>query len=240
DIDRGDTQAALTKLDEALAITRAIRHPDDEAEILYMRARALRKQGKPDEAVESIGGALDIVERLRNALQRSELGTTYLARVRGYFDLAVDLLQQRGDAAAAFRMSERGHARALLEGLAESAAKIEKGVDPTLLVQERRVRDALDAKETYRARVALAEGERSPHAIALGTDVERLLDEWETMQTTLRTSSPQYWALQSPRPVDAAYVQRTLLDADTALVEYHLGRERSYVWVVDRESVGVR
>jgi CHAT domain-containing protein/tetratricopeptide (TPR) repeat protein len=240
DIERGDTQAALTKLDEALAITRAIRDPDDESEILYMRARALQKQGKPDEAVESIGAALDIVETLRNALQRSELRTTYLARVRGYFDLAVDLLQQRGDAAAAFRMSERGHARALLEGLAESAAKIEKGVDPALLTHERRLRDELDAKENYRARVALAEGDHSRHAIALGTEVERLLDEWETLQATLRESSPQYWALQSPEPVDAAHVQRTLLDAGTALVEYHLGRDRSYVWVIDRDSVGVR
>src|SRR5262249_46628452 len=52
----------------------------------------------------------------------------------------------------------------------------------------------------------------------------------------LRVQSPQYASLVQPAPLDAKGVQQ-LLDSRTTLIEYALGVDRSYVWVVTRDQV---
>jgi CHAT domain-containing protein len=239
EIDRGDVDSALPKVDEALRLSRLIASPASEQKALYVRALALQKQNRLDEAVASIAAATDSVETMRGAIQRTELRTSYLATVRRYFDLHIDLLQQQGATGAAFEMSERARARTLLDGLAESASKIQKGADPQLLARQRAVQAELNAKEIYRAQVALKGGERSARAIGVSRDIERLLEQWNEVRSKLRGSSPAYSALQAPEPIDLERVQKRLLDADSALVEYHLGAARSYAWVVDRSSITV-
>ncbi len=239
ELERDRVDAALTKVDEAVRLSRQIGSPAAEQQALYVRARALQKQNRLDEALASIAAVTTSVETARNAIQRSELRTSYVATVRGYFDLQIDLLQQQGESAAAFETSERARARTLLDGLAESAAKIRKGVDPELLARQRTVQAQLNAKENYRVQVALRDGETSPRATALGRDIERLLDEFNGIRAKIRSTSPAYAQLQTPEPTTLARVQSTLLDAGSVLVEYHLGTPRSYAWVVDRTSITV-
>ncbi|MBZ5556043.1 MAG: CHAT domain-containing protein [Acidobacteriia bacterium] len=239
DVDRGDAASALPKADEALRLARLIASPSAEQKALYVRALALQKSDRLDEAIGSIAAAVESVETMRGAIQRNDLRTSYLSTVRGYFDLYIDLLRRKGSAAASFEMSERARARTLLDGLAESASQIRKGVDPRLLARQRAVQAELNAKEAYRAQIALKDGEESPRALAAGRDVKRLLDEWSDARAKIRAASPAYAALQTPEPVSAGRVQKTLLDADSALIEYHLGSAHSYAWVIDRQSISV-
>jgi CHAT domain-containing protein/Tfp pilus assembly protein PilF len=240
DIDRADYDAALKKLDAAIALAREIVSPYTETRGQYFRAVALQRQGKLPEALEVIQSVIGSVETMRGSIARSDLRTSYLAAVRSYYDLYIDLLHQRGDAAAAFEVSERARARALLEGLAESAAKIEKGVDPQLLAKERSVQRELNAKETYRAQVVSKDGADSAPAKAVAADVEQLLAKWTAIRAQIRSSSPAYAALQQPQPISVKQLQESLLDASSTLVAYHLGASRSYAWVIDRDSVTVQ
>ena len=123
EVERSDADAALPRVDEALRLARLVANPGAEQAALYVRALALRQQGRVDEAIDSIAAATRGVEAMRGAMRRSELQTSYLARVRRYFDLQIDLLQQKGDLAAAFETAERSRARTLLDGLAESASR---------------------------------------------------------------------------------------------------------------------
>jgi CHAT domain-containing protein len=239
DVDRDHPDAALLKADQALQLARQIANPIVEQKALYVRALALQKQHRLGEAIASIAEVTNGVETARSVIQRSELRTSYLATVHRYFDLHIDLLQQQGASAAAFEMSERARARSLLDGLAESRAKIQKGVDPELLARQRTVQAQLNAKENYRAQVALRDGPASARATALGRDIARLLEEWNGLRARIRSSSPAYSQLQAPEPTTLEQVQKTLLDAGSALVEYHLGSARSYAWVVDRTSITV-
>lgn len=240
DVDRGDTATAQVKLTDAIALSRAIANPYTEIKAHYLRAVAFQKDHQLDEAIGSIKLVVDRVEAMRGSIGRSDLRTSYLAAVRSYYDLYVDLLQQRGDAAAAFEVSERARARGLLEGLAESAAKIDKGVDKTLLARQRAIQRDLNAKEAYRAEVALRDGEQSQAARAVGLEVEKLLEQWTSIRAQIRTASPAYAALQQPQPITVKTLQASLLDANTALVAYHLGAQHSYAWVIDRDSVTVQ
>jgi CHAT domain-containing protein len=240
DVDRDQPAAALLKADQALHLAREIASPATEQNASFVRALALRRQHRLDEAVAAIAEVTSDVEAARRSMQRSELRTSYLAAVRRYFDLYIDLLQENGQPAAAFEISERARARTLLDGLAASAAKVRKGVDPALLARQRAVQDQLNAKENYRAQVALRDGGISGRATTLSRDVGRLLEEWNEIRAKIRRSSPAYAQLQAPEPTTVERVQRTLLDAASVLVEYHLGATASYVWVIDRTSIDVR
>jgi CHAT domain-containing protein len=239
DVDRGRIDDGLAKADEALALGRLIADPEAEQRALYIRARALQKKGRIDDAIGSIAQVVRGVETMRGALKRTELRTSYLTTVRSYFDLYIDLLQQNGSTAAAFETSERARARTLLDGLAESASKIQKGVDRRLLARQRAVQAELNAKEIYRAQIALREGEKSASALAVARDIDRLLEQWQDIRAKIRGASPSYWELQTPEPVTVALVQTALLDDDSALVEYHVGADRGYAWVIDRRSITV-
>lgn len=180
-----------------------------------------------------------IVEQTRSAIVRSELRTSYLATVRRYFGLYIELLLENGSTETAFEVSERSRARTLLEALAESGSKIRKGIDPELLRRLREVQAELNAKEAWRAQLALKEGEKSARVVAVSDRIERLLDELKEIETRIRVTSPAWAALRAPEPVRARDVQLELLDAESALIEYHLGAAASYAWVVDRKAITV-
>jgi len=237
DVERGNAGAALERVDEALRLARTVANPGAEHKALYVRAHALQRAGRLDDAIGAIATAIEGVETTRTLMRRSELRTSYLTTVRRYFDLAIDVLNQKGEVAAAFEMSERARARTLLEGLAASAAKIEKGVDPALTKELRAVQSALNAKETYRTQLALA-GSKSPRAATVDREIAELIERWNGLRAKIRAASPAYSALQMPEPTTVARVQASLVD-ESALVEYHLGATRSYVWVVDRNSITV-
>jgi CHAT domain-containing protein len=235
----GETASALEKLDRALALYRLLTDRVGEAQAEYVRALALQKDGRTVEAADAASAATALVESTRGSIVNTDFRVSYFSKERSYFDLQVDLLQQHGSTAAAFEASERARARSLLDGLAGSAARIEKGVEPALLTRQRQVRTALTAKEHYRAQIVGADGENGPRVAAADREIARLIDESDSVDGEIRAKSPEYWALKAPAPIRLADVQQTLLDPWTSLVEYHLGAAHSYVWVISRASIAV-
>ena len=241
DVEKGELDSALEKLEEALRLSREASDRRGEARVLAIRARALRGAGELDEAIASIAEAVVLVEAERGTIARSDLRSSYLAVVRRYYDLYIELLLQAGDeesaSSAAFRVSERARSRALLEGLAESAARIRKGIDPALAERERTVQAEINAREAYRAR--LAGNGKAAEAEAAKREINDLIESWRMIQAEIRRASPAYAALKMPEPATAESVRSALLDPDTALVEYYLGEENGYAWVITSESISV-
>ena len=55
-------------------------------------------------------------------------------------------------------------------------------------------------------------------------------------QAAIRKASPRYVALTQAQPLKLTEIQAQL-DADTLLLEYALGEERSYLWAITRDSL---
>ncbi|MGH9458824.1 MAG: CHAT domain-containing protein [Thermoanaerobaculia bacterium] len=240
DLAAGDADAALEKVGRALDLNRETVNRRGEARSHFVHARALRQKGNLGEAIAAIEKAIAIVEHLREGIARRDFQSSYLSTIRAYYDLYIELLLEEdpGTGAAAFEVSERARARSLLESLAESAAKIRKGIDPELRARERAVQAELNAREAYRARLR-ARGGTAAEIEALTRDVERLIDAWRGIQAEIRKRSPAYAALKMPEPVSVETVQASLVGPGTALVEYHLGVDWGAAWVIDGESATV-
>jgi CHAT domain-containing protein/tetratricopeptide (TPR) repeat protein len=140
--------------------------------------------------------------------------------------------------AEGFRIAEAGRARSLLDVLADGHAEILAGVPPEL---SKRRSENLANQQLIAAQlmgVSLA-GETSKQAAELEAELERLAVEFEGLESQIKSSSPRYAALVHTRSLTLAEVQRQVLDDETALLEYSLGDENSYLWVVTRQGVSL-
>jgi len=57
------------------------------------------------------------------------------------------------------------------------------------------------------------------------------------VEARIRANSPHYMALVQPVPLTAKEIHSQIRDTDTLLLEYSLGQERSYLWVVSRLAI---
>ena len=172
-----------------------------------------------------------------------DLRASYLATVRDVYELYIDVLMLRhktnltaGFDSQAFAVSERAHARSLLDSLQEANTDIREGVEPGLLAKERSLSQALNEKAALevqaRARKDMAAAEN------LRREIHALTSDYMSIRDQIRASSPKYAALTIPQPLALSEVQR-LLDDQSVFVEYALGDERSYVWVVSNTGLAV-
>jgi CHAT domain-containing protein len=239
----GEGPKALEYLNNALSLSRSIKSRTIEATTLYHLAYVKRSLGRLDEARSLIEAALGITESQRAKVASQNLRASYLASKRDFYEFYIDILMRlhqrlplKGYGAAALEASEKARARSLLELLAESRADIRQGVDPLLLTRERQLQRSLNAKEQYRMRL-LGGGPNEKQLATVEKELAGVLGEYQQLQAQIRQSSPRYAALTQPQPLSVAEIQQQLLDDNTLLIEYALGAERSYMWVVTKNDL---
>jgi len=239
----GERGKALELYHQALLLRRAVSDRGGEVVTLYNIARAQRDLGNLAEARAQIEAALGIVESLRSKVGSQGLRTSYLASVQNYYELGTNILMRmhherpsEGFAAAALQTSERARARTLLEQLAEARADIRQGAPAALIERERSLQRVLDAKAMAQTR--LLGGKHSPEqAAVMAKEINALTTEYEQVQAQIQQTSPRYAALTQPAPLNLEEIQSATLDADTLLLQYALGDEKSYLWAVTPTSI---
>ena len=240
----GEEQKALEYYSQSLPLSRAVGDRTQEALSLYNIASAKSAQGNLTEALTDIETALKIIESLRTKIASPELRTSYFATVQNYYQLYINLLMElhktqpkSGYDIKAFEASERSRGRSLLELLQEANADIRQGVAPELLQRERSLQQQLDALEKQRIELL----NRPNHTPAQEAELEKqrqtLIAQYQDIQTQIRTTSPRYAALTQPQPLTLAQIQQQILDDQTILLQYSLGKDRSYLWAVTKTSI---
>jgi CHAT domain-containing protein/predicted negative regulator of RcsB-dependent stress response len=239
----GEWQQALDKFNEALLIERAVGNRRSESATLLKIARVEQKRGNLAQARQTIEQAIGIIESMRTKIDSQELRASYFASQQEFYGSYLGLLMQMhrqnpnaGFDAEALAVSERARARSLLELLTESRADIRQGVDLALLERERSLQQRLRAKATAQTSL-LNHNHTTAQAEALAEEIAAITDEYDEVEARIRKSSPRYAALTQPRPLNLSEIQRQVLDSETLLLEYYLGDEASYLFVVSQTSI---
>lgn len=241
----GDASRARDAFDEALRLRRAIGASTLEGETLARRAEASRRLGHLQAAATDLEAAVAIVERTRGSVFERELRTSYSGAIDRYYRAYIAVLMDLHSAspaagfdAAAFQIADRAKARGLIERLRESSVTATNRVDPALLARERQLRGLLD----YWAWQAWDQADEPATAaaqVAARSRLDTLSAEHGHVEAEILRAEPAYAAMWQPKQLTLTDVQRELLSADTALLTYALGPDRSYVWAVTTDGLTV-
>jgi CHAT domain-containing protein len=239
----GRLEEAGAALEGALGRREEIAMPLVRGAVHSLYAQLERRRGNRRPALHHVLQALEMRESVRSSIASPALRASFLARWRDDYDLAVDLLMGldaeepgRGYAERAFEISEASHARTLTELLTEARIEVRRGIAPDLLARERRVAARLSlVQQELTARLS-GDSPGAEEIARVRRAWEDLKREREAIEVEIRRQHPRYAAIRYPRPPAARDV-RAALPPRTALVEFSLGAERSYLFVLTREGL---
>jgi CHAT domain-containing protein/tetratricopeptide (TPR) repeat protein len=230
-------EQALANYQESLTILQSVGDRNYSAQAMMGIAQVERDQNKLNDARKHAEEALALVEQVRSKAGAQEDRASYFATQQSmgefYIGLLMRLHQQdptAGHGAEAFEAAERERARSLLEMLAEARVDIRQGVDPKLLQREHEIAGLLNSNAQRLLTLHGAGTEEK--ATALKKEISELESESQQLELAIRKSSPQYSAMTQPQPLSLKEIQQQVMDADTVLLEYALGEERSYLWTI--------
>lgn len=225
---------------------------------LWLQAAEEKDAKKKDklraDALKAYDVALESIEELRaGSVRADEAYTTFLATTKDVFDEASNALAELAlmsaqstssksfegpaldYASKAFEVVERGRARSLLDLLGETGTNIREGVPPELF---RRKQENLDLQaQVAQLLMGVALTDKPLNVEYLEKAADKLQSEEASIENQIRAESPRYKALTATQPLTLAQAQQQVLDDGTALLEYSLGAEASYLWAVTKTTV---
>lgn len=233
---------------------------------LASQEKDAKKAGKLREsALVNYQDAISTVETLRaGSLRADESRTIFLSTTKDVFDDAANAFAEMAllsmpapagssssvaaealsgkaleYAAEAFTITEQSRARSLLDLLSETNAAVTEGIPADLL---KRKQDNLDRQQEIAEQltgISLTADKDKKKPSDLEAELEKLQTDFDDIENQIRTASPRYASLTAGKPLSLAEVQGNVLDDQTALLEYSLGSENSYLWVVTKNGVAL-
>ncbi len=227
--------------EKALNSVRRIGDLDGETRTLYQFAKLERAENNLDAAKIKLEHALEIHEYVQAKYHNIRSLSALLELRRGYFDLYIDVLMrldaQRPNenfAFKAFQVSESARMRTLIWQLREAVKDTPQSVDFRIITDMQKAQQQIGEQLALLAK-AQSNINQSNNAATIETTISGLIKQVDNLKAQLRESNPNVAALAQPPTLSLAEMQAEL-DDDGILVEYSLGEQRSYLWIVGKNS----
>jgi CHAT domain-containing protein len=194
------------------------------------------KSDQLDEARSHCEHALAGIEGIRGHLRNQDLRTSFFASQHAYYDLDIQILTRldrmhpnEGYAWQAFLIAERARARTLLDQVTTANTEMHTAASPALLAQYEDVQRRLRQME--------ASHPHTPqNTTATSAAIARLTFSEHQLHEEIRANSKQD-VPESPHPLSLEALENALPTPAAALVEYWVGEETSYAWVITRRGI---
>ena len=198
-------------------------------------ARLQERKGQRQEAATSYLAAVDALETQRTRLGGAQESRWLFGSSLGdlHFEAAehqIALAQPQ----AAWQLLERGRAWGFRELLAQRDLRFAREIPAELYAERHRLNAEYDRVQADLAHWTSAQG--PDKRAALEGRLRDLRLEQTEVQKRIQQSSPHTAALESSHPLDLA-ATRSVLDPGTVLLEYAVGTERTWLFVVQSMDV---
>jgi CHAT domain-containing protein len=216
----------------------------DQAATLYALGRLELNQNNLDAAENYLRQSIDLTENIRRISTSVDLITAFSATVHDRYEGYIECLMRKHHAnpaagldIRAFETSELARGRSLAELLRATQTNLAPGVDAQLAEQEKALRQSLRVKEDYRVTL-LSKAYKKEELDALQSELAGLSAQFKQVTETIHARYPSYAEISRPVSWTLGQIQKHVVaDDDTVLLEYSLGTEKSYAWVVTNNSV---
>jgi CHAT domain-containing protein len=214
-----------------------------DAAVSFALGRLELKGGNYDAAEAFLKQSLENTELIRSTATGRELTEAFSASVHARYAAYVECLMRkhklepsRGLDVMAFQASELARARSLAELLRDTQTNLLTGVDAENAKRVKTLRQMLRAKEDYLIEL-LARANNKAELAEVETSLTRLREEYQQMLEKIRSHNPAFDRISQPMNYSLQQIQQNVIeDNQTVLLEYFLGAEASYVWLVTSNS----
>lgn len=246
---RGKSLLSLNRLAEARpalqqSLESGIKNGDRIQEMVARieLARLNMLAGELAAAQEQAEQALRMSDTMRNSLAAPLARIMFNVNRRAFHELYVDLLVRRheqepdrGFDNLAWQASDRFRAMALLESMREVQSGMNPCLEPDLAERERSLLMRIGQADLARSPL-INTGLAAAKLAGETPNLDELLDQYRQLQGEIRRRNPSGVNVLLPEPVSLAGLRQSLLDGRSQLLEYFLGEEGSYLWIVSREK----
>jgi CHAT domain-containing protein/predicted negative regulator of RcsB-dependent stress response len=241
---QGQFQRAADYYKQALTAFEKLADTVNAATVYYALGGLELKRGDYDAAENYLSRSVSHTENLRRVSTSRDLAAAFSANVHERYISYIDCLMresqkqpERSLDVRAFETSELARARSLTDLLLATQTNFLPGVDAQLAEQEKSLRQSLRVKEDARISL-LAKTYKKEELDALNREIASLETKYKQATDTIRARYPAYDQINRPTGWNLDQIkEQVIADDDTALLEYSLGREKSYLWVVTRAGL---
>jgi CHAT domain-containing protein len=246
----GDAQSRLNRYEEAkksygdaLMESEKVKKADSMWRAQNGLGWIAEKEGDNQKAFEHYAKAITIIESMRGKFTDPGLKALFMKDKLRVYERMIQLLQKMKRTPEALHYLERARARVMLDMLAEKGFSSKNKEENELLTQERALRKQIDEISMERGRIGFEGPQEIGEEISEAQVPEKQISELERLQAQHRAIlekieklNPELSSLISINPLKAREIQM-LLDGETVLLEYFLGEEGRFVFVITREKV---
>jgi CHAT domain-containing protein/Tfp pilus assembly protein PilF len=228
-----DFQRAL-KMGNELGVLRTVWNSE------WGLALSYDKQKEYEEALQHYRNAINTVESIRGKLVTQEQKVGFLGETIDIYEGLIDLLFRLREKdtthayiAESFHLAERAKSRAFLELMAEAKVNLASGISQELGTEEKNLQVLLTDLQ-----------QRLLDPELKGDQKENLYKELQSAESRyndfileLRRKIPEYASTAYPEPYTLDRAQSRLLDKNTYLLEFLLGKENVFWWVISKDRI---
>jgi CHAT domain-containing protein len=238
----GDFEKALQLYEDPLRYWQSTGNKLNEAITHSHIAAALRDLGRLDEAKGHIEKSIALLEFIREHAGNDEKQSSFVANFFEFYDLYIDVLMrlhvanpQAGNDLTALAFTEKVKLRSLVALLAQARVELRQGIDVALLERERKINERITAQLDDLAK--LLKGRfTSKQKSSAERELDALKSELSQVRAQIGAQNSRYESLTAPQTLGIKEIQQ-VLDDKTILLEYELGKKRSYLWAVTPDRV---
>jgi CHAT domain-containing protein/Tfp pilus assembly protein PilF len=205
--------------------------------------RIAEREGDNQTAFEHYAEAIKVIESLRAKYTDPELKALFMKDKFRLYERMIQLLYKMQRSPEALHYLERARARAMLDMLAEKTFSSRNKEESELLNQERTLRKRIEETSTGQEKISFERPQEAEGEIPEVQESEKSISELERLQAQHRSilekiekMNPELASLVSINPLKANEIQM-LLDGETVLIEYFIGMENRFIFVVTKEKI---
>jgi CHAT domain-containing protein len=205
--------------------------------------RLAEQEGDNQNAFEHYAKSIAIVETMRAKYTDPTNKALFMRNKLRVYERMIQLLYKMQRTPEAFHYLERARARVMLDMLAGKAFSSKNKEENELLVQERDLSKQIEEISMGEEKVGFEKYQEPEEGGSEGQEIEKPLSEMERLQTQHRAIlermerlNPELASLVTINPLKASEIQ-SLLDGDTVLLEYFIGVEGRFVFLVTSRKV---
>lgn len=227
---------ALEYAERSAHIARQTGNPDHLWQALTNSGQAHLGLDHFDQAQKAFQEAISTIETLRAQTVGGEQDQQrFFENKLGPYQGMVALLIKQGKPAEAFGYAEQAKARVLLDVLRGGRADVAKAMSAPERERETKLKRNLVALNAQASRESLSERPDQARLADLRAKLQSARLEYEAFQTTLYAGHPELKVRRGEaQPIAVAEAVQLLPDAKSALLEYMVTDEKTYLFVITR------